>query len=46
MQVRDDAEMVFFNVNNRFLYRPLKKTQTSNFLEQKWQCSLKDFPKK
>jgi hypothetical protein len=28
MQVRDDTEMIFFNVNNGFLYRPLKKTQT------------------
>ena len=27
MQVRDDAEMIFFNLNDKFLYRPLKQTQ-------------------
>jgi hypothetical protein len=27
MQVRDDAEMIFFNLNDEFLARPLKKTQ-------------------
>lgn len=27
MQVRDDAEMIFFNLDGKFLHRPLKKTQ-------------------
>jgi hypothetical protein len=27
MEVRDDTEMIFFNLNGTFLYRPLKKTQ-------------------
>jgi hypothetical protein len=27
MKVRDDTEMIFFNLNGKFLDRPLTKTQ-------------------
>jgi len=34
MQVRDDAEMIFFNINSKFLYRPLKKAQTDILMDR------------
>lgn len=39
MQVRDDTEMIFFNINSTFLYRPLKKAQTGVLMDRQgdWQ---------
>ena len=39
MQVGDDAEMIFFNINSTILYRPLKKTMTGILMERLWEGS-------